>query len=284
MKKYFKYLLFMLMIVLIQPNLSFAQDDNHFMGNVDEIRVFSSDLCNKTALISGWVGRLEGQEFNDSPLLVIFSVDGQDVGYAYGDEQRNDVASVYGDQYIQSGFNWLIPAKYYDGQEYDFDAYVTTSFSEYNDHINTWSSNREYIGSIGFDGKDEGLVSSIDLVEGDRIVGWAVDLDGFDVYFEHVPVLVYGSSVNGYQSLVGQGIADLDRVDVENYFEGCAVGAHGFNISLDFPLDANDLELNRLHIYAVNQTEMRLERIGGYKIDVDQTNNIQILEPAYYAE
>lgn len=169
------------------------------------------------------------------------------------DLARTDVRNAFGGT-TYSGFNWEIPANFYNGDTYNF------TFQALSADGSHWSD----IGSLNITMPDLGLRGDVDYIGGKEIRGWAIDLDGDMPHQQPTAVMVQIDGVTVDMALTGEY-----RPDVDDYFDGqgylytYAGDNTGFTFkSLNIPDRFRDGQGHRVVVFALEYTEGHIEQIG----------------------
>lgn len=250
--------LFLASLLIFQASQVQAQVSGT-IGFIDttEVRIIDSSFATTWAdyaVVSGWTASTNypgevmqvlvttGPDYNPSNI----------VGKVTPHMIRDDVNNAYDlGSDVRSGFDWTVPSKFHDGAEHTFYFWSGFQLAE-----TPPASALTNIGSSYMRPMDGGIHGSLDVIDGMRIAGWAVD---YDTSPSENPSMAIVAFVNGMHA--GAGVANLARPDVQNAIGGWTDRV-GYNFHITWP-SAHDMpeigDSAVLELYAVSPTEKKLE-------------------------
>lgn len=208
--------------------------------------------ANRRYIVAGWA-----KDRSDSNESLTVQVDSPQVDWVVDRFEANlsryDVSRAFGGT-SEAGFNWEIPANFYNGDTYTFHF---SAFTEDGNH-------GKLIGSIDITLPDLGLRGDVDYVGGREIRGWAIDLDGDMPHQQPTAVMVQIDGVTVDMALTGEYRPDVDDFfDGQGYLYTYAGDNTGFAFkSLNIPDRFRDGQGHRIVVFALEYTEGHITQIG----------------------
>jgi hypothetical protein len=242
--------LFAIVLIFGFPALSDAVDRS--MGSVDGVEYYGSyGNTLSQAVVIGWGMDVRRGDNESTTITVVNKELGEVVAEFQTGIFREDVRNMHGG-YAYSGFQWAVPKRFSDGANYTFDFYTGASSEAY------WNYP---IGSATVWPYDNGLHGSLDRIRSNYAEGWAIDLDGEDVFNQKTAIMV---TVDGEQ--VAIGTTGEVRADVQDFWrthDGKEIGAnHGYRLYIDVPTKFRDGRAHTFHVSALEYTEGKMLSIG----------------------
>lgn len=229
-----------------------ADANNNLVGSIDAITERTPyGLANQRMVVTGWAKNIHNAD-NSLRVRVESPTIGQTVDEFTARSIRNDVPLIYGGT-AETGFNWVIPARFHDGNNYEFIFLMETGDGDWHE-----------FGRRTVEMPSLGLWGEVDFVEGKTISGWAVDMDGDDPRNQQTAILVH---IDG--QMVHMDLTGAYRPDVEQFFNGrgylytYAGEYHGFMIdNLNIPNRFRDGLGHRIQVFALEFTQGTIRQIG----------------------
>lgn len=250
MKRFLPFGVIALALILGFPALSGAIDRS--MGSVDGVEYFNSyGTSLSQAVVTGWGMDVRRGDSEPTTITVVNAELSEVVGELKTDVYREDVRNIHGG-YSYSGFHWPVPKRFSDGGSYTFTFYTGGANEAY------WNYP---IGSVTVWPYDNGLQGSFDRIQSNYAEGWAIDLDGEDVFNQETAIMI---TIDGEQVAIGK--TGQERKDVQDFWrshDGKEIGKdHGFRVHIDVPQKFRDGEVHAFHASALEFTEGKMTTIG----------------------
>lgn len=223
------------------------------VGGVDSVTNYSNwGNAGARTTIAGWAADTTDISTPVSVVVTSPTLGGQVVDEFKTSITRLDAQTAYGGSALK-GFEWVIPARFYTGQKFDFNFYMKVG----NDYLSY---------PIGFKKGvmlyDAGFRASVDRLTNNSVNGWALDLDGDDLTSQTTAVFV---TIDGQQ--VAMGLTGARRDDVGHYWRTngypTAGNNHGYSFNIDVPSRFRDNKAHTFHVFALEFTEGTITQIGG---------------------